>query len=352
MNKKIIAIAIATAMAAPAAMADLKVSGALGAALTFSDTDTTTAKTADDATASSREMGDNGLSKIVFDGTSGNAFARLGIDTRSIMGGKGAGAALNGRAFYAGYKLSGMSVSFGRMGAALAGLEGDKYNATFLEMRKTAAESCGDPKTESTVCNSFTASPVIQIAGKAGAIAYKVQLDVTDNTITSGGQGHFAASIKGKAGSVAYFAGYNNGTGEENAATAASAGANADGTYKGTAAVAGDEDNKDSNMKLGASMKFGKVKATLMYMANDNDGVDTTSTTVFADMGMGNGLSAGIAYGMKSSDAATDGDTFTRVAFTKSLNKGAKLFGGATIKGDDSAGTDATVFGIGMAVKF
>lgn len=343
MNKKIIAIAIATAMAAPVAMADIKVSGQVGAALTFSDSDSNKGT---DTDASSREMGDNGLSKIVFDGTSGNAFARVGIDTRQIMG--GGSTEIGGRAFYLGYKLSGMSISAGRMGAALAGLEGDKYNATFLELRKTAAEAC----TGATTCNSFTASPVLQIAGKAGALAYKVQLDVTDNTSSSNGQGHIAASIKGKAGSVAYFAGYNNGTGEENAATAASAGANADGTYKGTAAVAGDEDNKDSNMKLGASMKFGKVKATLMYMATDADGVDTTSTTVFADMGMGNGLSAGIAYGMKSSDAATDGDTFTRVAFTKSLNKGAKLFGGATIKGDDSAGTDATVFGIGMAVKF
>ena len=322
MNKKIIAIAIAAAMASPVAMADLKVSGALGAALTFSDSDTGAGT---DTTASSREMGDNGISKIQFDGTAGNAFARLGIDTRSIMGGANAGAKLNGRDFYAGYNLSGMSVSFGRMTAALAGLEGDKYNATFLEMRKTAGESCS----ESTTCNSFTASPVIQLAGKAGALAYKVQVDVTDNTDSSGGEGHFAASVKGKAGAVGYFAGYNNGKSTE-----------------GTPALS------DSNLKAGASMKFGNVNATLVYMAADASDVKTSSVTVLADMDMGNGLSAGIAYGMKSSDADTDGDTWTRVAFTKSLDKSAKLFGGATIKSDDSADTTGTVFGLGMAVSF
>ena len=334
MNKKIIAIAIASAMAAPVAMADMKVSGQLGAALTFSDKNTNAGTDA----ASSREFGDEGLTKVVFDGTAGNAFARMGIDTRSIANGKGAGALVNGRAFYAGYKLSGMSVSFGRMGAALAGLEGDKYNATFLQSRRTAAVAT----TNNTTTDSFTASMVIQLAGKAGGMAYKVQYDPADNTDTSGGEGHFAVSVKGKAGSVGYFAGYNNGHGTENAAQATVY--NGDGTVK-TAAVAATS-NSDSNMKVGASMGFGKVKATLMYMASDNDGTKNNATTILADMNMGNGMNAGIGYGTNKAK-----DTWTRVAMTKSLNKGAKIFGGATIK-DPKGSSAATVFGVGMAVKF
>ena len=316
MNKKIIAIAIATAMAAPVAMADIKVSGRVGAALTSSDKNTGAGS---DATKSSREAGDQGLSKITFDGTQGNAFARVGMDIRSIMGGKNAGATINGRDFYLGYKFGAMNVSYGRMPAAAAGLEGDKYNATFLQLRRTA----GVATTSNTINDSFTNSPVLMVAGKAGSVKYKVQYDPTDNTAMSTGEGHVAVSVKGKAGPVGLFASYNNGIGTE-------------GTPK----------NKDTNTKFGASMKFGSVKGTLVSYSADNDGVKDTAAAILADMSLGKGLSVGVGHGSNKAK-----NTWSRLAISKSINKGTKLFGGLTSK-KTNGGTTGQVIGLGMAVKF
>ena len=322
MNKKIIAIAIASAMAAPVAMADVKITGQLGAALVFSDKNagaTPTAGTAgkfDDAAKDYRGMQDSGLSKLDFKGTSGNAYAHIGMDIRNLM----AGQSLAGRDLYLGYKLGAGSVQAGRMPSALAGLEGDKYNATFLEMRRTAAVAT----TENTLTDSFTASPVLQYAAKMGGAAVKIQYDVAENSQGSAAEGYLAVSVKGKAGAVGYFAGYNNG--------------------KGTAENG--VSNSDSNMKVGASMKFGAVKATLVYMAADDDGTKDNATAILADMGMGEGMSVGVGYGTNKAK-----DTWTRLAMTKSLNKGAKVFAGMTIKDPDGS-TAGTTFGAGMAVKF
>ena len=315
MNKKIIAIAITTVMAAPVAMADMKISGQVGAAFTSSDKNVAAGT---DTTKASREMGDSGLSKLVFDGTSGNGYARVAMDVRNIMGGAPTG--IRGRDFYLGYKIGAGSLQLGRMPSAVAGIEGDKYNATFLQLRRTAAIAT----TSNTLTDSYTASPVIQYATKVAGASVKVQFDPNDNTGTSGAEGYLAASVKGNAGAVGYFAGYNNGAGTE-----------------GTPA------NKDSNLKFGVSMKFGAVKATVMQMNADNDGVKNNATTVFADMGLGNGLSAGAAYGTNKAKG-----TFTRVALTKSLNKGTAIFGGMTMKKATSAATSGTTFGVGMKVKF
>ena len=313
MNKKIIAIAIATVMAAPVAMADVKISGQLGASLTSSDKN---AGAGSDTTKASREMTDSGLSKLDFKGTSGDAYTHIGMDIRNLM----AGQTLAGRDLYLGYKFGASSVQFGRMPSAVAGLEGDKYNATFLQSRRTAAVAT----TSNTLTDSFTASPVIQYATKVAGNTVKVQYDPADNTGRSAAEGYLAVSVKGNAGAVGYFAGYNNGAGTE-----------------GTPA------NKDSNMKFGASMKFGAVKATGMYMMSDNDSVKDNAYLIMADMGLGNGLSVGAAYGANKAKG-----TFTRVAATKSLSKTNSIFGGLTMKKATSAATSSTVMGVGMKIKF
>ena len=311
MNKKIIAIAIATVMAAPVAMADLKISGQLGAALTQSDKN---AAAGTDTDKSSREFGDSGLSKLTFDGTSGDAYARIGMDVRSIFGGGG----IAGRDFYAGYKLASGSIQFGRMAAAAAGIEGDKYNATFLQARRTSAYA--------TTCNScndsFSGSPVIQYKTKVAGNTINLQYDPTDNTDSSTKSGYLAASIKGSAGAIGYFASYNN--------------AGTDGTTA----------NNDSNLKYGVSMKMGAVKATLAMTTADDDGTKDNAYLLMADMGLGNGLSVNAGYGANKAK-----DTWYRVALTKSINKGASLFGGLVTETPDG-GTAATVMGVGMKVKF
>ena len=325
MNKKIIAIAVAAAVSAPAAMADVKVGGQIGAAFisaskTFHTPTAGKASLGTDATKGYRTMQDNGLSKIEFSGSDGDAFFKIGMDIRGLM--EKAGPV--GRDMWLGYKFGASALTFGRMPAALAGIEGDKYNATFMELRRTAAVAT----THNDSTDTYFTNPIMQFATKAGGAAIKVQYDAMDNSTKSSTEGYYAVSVKGQAGAVGYFAGINNGSGADQATP----------------------NNDDSNLKAGVSMKFGAVKATVMTMTADNDGVEQAATTVMADMGLGNGLSMGVAYGVTTKGVNKD-DTFMRIAATKSLSKKTSLFGGYVAKTDDN-GEDTNAFGVGMKIKF
>ena len=333
MNKKIIAIAVAAAVSAPAAMADVKVGGQIGAAYISASKGflIPSSNAADkdggevDGTDAYRTMTDSGLSKLEFSGKDGNAFFKIGMDIRNIMG-KGAGTG-NGRDFNLGYKFGSTAVKFGRMPSALAGLEKDKYNATFLESRRTAAVAT----TNNDTTDTYNTNPIIEVTTKAGAVAIKAQYDAGDKTDATSGEGYYAIAVSGKAGPVGYFAGINNGLGSDAAGT------------------------DDSNMKLGASMKFGAVKATLMLMSSDTATAnsDKESTANMADMGLGNGLSVGVGYGVQTGTVNKD-DTWMRLALTKSLSKKTSLFGGYVTKHDESAATnkDTNALGVGMKIKF
>ena len=331
MNKKIIAIAIASAMAAPVAIADVKVGGQIGAAYISASkgflVPSSNLKDKDggevDGTDAYRTMTDSGLSKLEFSGKDGNAFFKIGMDIRNIMG-KGAGTG-NGRDFNLGYDFGSAAVKFGRMPSALAGLEGDKYNATFLESRRTAAIS----STNNDTTDTYNTNPIIELAMKAGGAAIKVQYDAGDKTDMTTGEGYYALAVKGKAGAFGYFAGVNNGLGGDAAG------------------------NKEQNIKAGASMKMGAVKATLMVMNSDDNSAKASSTAILADMGLGNGLSVGVGYGMQNS-GADNKDTWMRLALTKSLSKATSIFGGYVAKHDDDATTnkDTNALGAGMKIKF
>lgn len=313
MNKKIIAIAIATAMAAPVAMADVKVSGRVGGNLTFLDKNATKAG-AYDATKGAREFRDNGsASRMIFDGTSGKAYARIAYNDNN-------GKRDNQREIMAGYKLGGgTTVQFGRMPSAGKNIEKDPYITTFLESRNTYA-LVGTNKIYTS--NGFV-NGLLQYKGKVGANTVTVQYDPTDNFQT-GQSGQIALALSGKAGAVRYWASYNTGS------------ANNTGT-----------DAKETNAKVGASMKMGNMKMTLSVSdtqaTNKNK---TTATTVWVDFGLGNGLSANVGYGGNG-----DAGTWSRIAINKKLNKQTRVFGGAVIK-DPKNGTAYTTFGGGMIVKF
>ena len=340
MNKKIIAIAIATAMAAPVAMADIKITGQIGASLTSSDKNTAAGV---ETSKSSREMADYGLSKVTIDGTSGDAYARVGMDIRPIM----VAGSPAGRDFYLGYKFGATTVQAGRMASAAAGLEGDKYNATFLQQRRTSAVA-----TTCNACNdSFLANPVLQIKTKVGGATVNLQLDPGENN-SNAKTGYVGLSVKGKAGPLGYFASYNNGSGTKSHTAAVTGvtgvqgtGTTAD-TVNVTAVTEGSSTLKTVNTKFGASMKFGAAKATVYATNADNEGVKTSAAALLADMSFGSGLSGGIGYGQNK-----DKDTWTRLAVTKSLSKGAALFGGVTSK-KANGGTTNQVVGFGMKVKF
>lgn len=326
MNKKIIAIAIATAMAAPVAMADVKLSGRVGIDFTNKDTD----GSANDV----RDLKDNAASRFQFDGTSGNAYARIAYDARKDKN-------LGQRENYLGYKLGGgMSIQVGRMATAAKNAEKDPYITTFLETRGSIANSFTSNIYGS---NSFVDN-LVQFAFKAGSANVKIQYDPTEYSPkdgTKGNQsGHIAIGVSGKSGPVAWHASYNNGS--------------ADGDNR--AASYGSQ----SNIKLGGSMKFGTVKASLNYTSMDKDaataaeGNATDSIFVDANIGMGKGLSANIGLGVRSGDVTADDADYLRLAVTKKLAKGVKVYGGYTSTDYDAASTknDFSEMGVGMIVKF
>jgi hypothetical protein len=318
MNKKLIAIAIATVMAAPVAMADIKISGRVGGHLVSTDTD--------GAADANVGFDDNGQTRLQFDGTMGNAYARIALDRRLSKNNTDSPYTDQNRDNYLGYKFGGgMSAQFGRMPTAGKNIEKDPYIATFLQIRKTVAESA----TASNYGSSSFVDHVAQLKMKAGAANVTVQYDVGSKSTYSPNEGHLAIAVTGKGGPVNYWFAYNNGS--------------ADGPGGSTPG------NDDSNIKFGGSMKFGAIKASLNFTSSDNDGTESDSILLMADMGLGGGLSANFSYATR--DAAEDA-TWMRLAVAKKLNKGVMVYAGYTTTDYDGATADFTKIGAGMTVKF
>lgn len=333
MNKKIIAIAIASALTAPAAMADIKISGSFYGEVVNRSDDANVANTNSEAFSdgtvtpaapgeATTAFEDGGKNALNFTATSGNVYGKMGLDVGPGAGQTAGGAGtLKYRDFFIGYKFGDASVQFGTMSGAVKNLEKDPYIATFLQSRGTYAEA----RTSGAYGSSSYISNVVQYKGKVGAGTLIAQYDPTADVNSSTNEGHMGVSYAAKAGGVGYFVGYNNGTG-----------ADVDGVDQ-------------TNMKLGASMKFGTIKAGLTYTAADNDGTKWSSIALTADMALGNGLSANVGYGQSTGDA-NEGVSY-RVAVNKSLAKNANLYAGIGSSTPDG-GDAATVVGLGMGIKF
>ena len=330
MNKKIIAIAIAAAMSAPV-MADVTVSGALGGDLTSNNKAYGSAKSVDDTAKSSITFNDNGMSQVNFNVTEGDSYAKLGLNVGGAANTTDSNDDTNTgspvyRDFFIGHNLGGgMKFQFGTMSGALKNMEKDPYIATFLQLRGTN----GLTQTDKQFGSASFVSDLLQLTMKAGSANIKIQYDATDNDFGSSSQGHTAVGVNGKAGAVAYFAGFSNGTSGEKDADSA------------------------SNVKIGASMKFGAVKATLMVTTSDTGATDGAAqgTVIMADMGLGNGMSVNAGYGQVDHDLDTKDGTWVRLAVAKKLSKKATVYGGYTSSETDD--NDAvTRIGAGMTVKF
>lgn len=327
MNKKIIAIAIASALAAPVAMADVKVSGRVGAHFaSISDEGVLNTADADDAKLhgfnaveagdvvgeAATTLGDQGHTRLQFDATSGKAFARLAYDARLDKD-------LAPREAYLGYKFGAGSVQVGRMAGALKNLEKDPYIATFLEVRGTSGAGGG-----AYGSNSFV-DHLVQYSTKISGLAVKVQYDAGDNASVTDNEGHMAVSVMGKAGGVKWWAGMN--TADD------------------------DEQNNDSgNVKVGASMKFGAVKGTVQFEDTTINASDLTRILIMADMGLGQGASVNAALGNLTSDDIGD-STWVRLAYAKKLNKGTTVYAGYT-SSDFDGDISYSIIGAGMTIKF
>ena len=373
MNKKIIAIAIATAMAAPVAMADIKVSGQMAGALVNSKVDT-----ADDNGNSDTRLSDSrriiseaGASKLQFDMTAGEiGYARGALQLTNGF----EGASPTTRDIYFGIKGGWGEFQLGRMVGVAKNAEKDPYIATFLQVRGTSAAMA-----TAYGSNGFVDS-LVQYSNKFGGVELTVQMDPTDkaahasngsaSTLTDGetykqadGEGYIGIAVKGNAGPVALWATMNS--------------------YKNfqedtTTTPDSQKSVTNSNTKIGASMKFGTVKVTAQAESNKYGSDDVsgglaayTGGTVnrqmlMADMGLGNGMSVNLALGNSSAvDGRTGKGTFSRIAFTKQLDKGVSVFAGYTVDDVknrtsaaaapvdvDGTGSKTTQLGLGLKVKF
>ena len=318
MNKKIIALAVAASMAAPVAMAEISVSGRMGGELVDTDTG-----------AGNLSMGDTGMARFYIDGKMGNAFAKMGY--KSGFAGD-LGSPMDLREQYLGYDFGSYSVKGGRVQGVMYTLEGDVYKGTFLQMSEGRSSY-----------NDGFINYSIQFETKVGGGKLRVNYNPTDKMVmdadgnpyttattrTNMGS-NMGVSWKGKIGGVGVFAGYNNGTDNETAGAVS-----------------------QSSMKIGASMKFGAVKGTLMLSSTDT-GVATTdedSVLVMADMGLGNGLSVNLGLGTSEAGPSAGDTTQTRLAITKQISKGVKVFGGMTTT-ETEGSADVTKTGAGMEISF
>ena len=351
MNKKIIAIAIASAMAAPVAMADIKISGRFAGHFTSDSKEVGSSAT--DKTKAATTFGESGASRLVFDGTSGKAYARIGYV---------AGAASNGtfksRDHYLGYKFGFGKVTIGRIGNVGKNVEKDPLITTFLQLRKTHAEAT----TNSAYGSSGFVNDVVEVAAKVGGAKVKFQYNPQDNTNRGSTVGHAGLSIVGKAGPVGYFLSTNNGDGTKKstaavaAVTAVTAAQGVSGTSDDTAAVAAvtaadakTTTVKQTNNKIGASMKFGAAKVTLMNTTADTEGTKKDATVLMANIGLGNGLAVNVGASSGKNDGVKN--TWTRLAISKKVNKGFLVYGGVTSSKADGGDTK-TRAGVGAIVKF
>jgi hypothetical protein len=344
MNKKLIAIAVASVMAAPVAMADIKISGRVAQDFTITDTD--------GATNDKRGISDSGHTRLQFDGTAGNAYARIALDERLGRGDhthdvdvtsgatdeestKTSTDDKTKRDSYVGYKFGGgTSVQVGRMGGVAKNIEKDPYIATFLETRSTVANSYTNARFGSS---SFVDS-VAQVKMKAGAATIAVQFGPAE--YANDNNGHIGVAVTGKGGPVSYWASYNNGSADGDSSAA---------TYP-----------SQSNIKIGGKMKFGMATVGLNYTSMDKDGTvgtagnATDSIAVDGNFDLGNGMSANVGVAVRSGDVAADDAEFIRLAVMKKLNKSASIYGGYTTTDYDatSSSADTSEVGVGMLVKF
>jgi len=319
MNKKILSLAVAAAVAAPmAAQADVSVNGAVSRDM-YSD-----------STKTGLVGGDSGTSKLDINVKSGDAFAKVAFDIRTAAmpstvtytptstatSASFANYAMPAREQYAGVKVGGVNVSIGRMANAYnGGVKVDTMTANFLEARAMAG---GVAKVPSFV------SGLLGFSGKAGDISYAIQYgpayhDMSlDAGATTAATNPLAANVVFKAGPATVGVGYWGDTGG------------------------------DSTVGVSAKMKFGDIALGVSYenaaVAWISSGTTTGSTNneIFADvsMPMGSGT-IGLGLGTNT-DAST---TFSRVSYQMKMGDAKLTVGGRSADGD-------TRVGAGLAVSF
>jgi len=299
MNKKVIAMAVAAALSAPLAAqaADVKISGRVAADLVSS--------------AGGTEFNDFGQGRLQFDATDDSGwYARYGQDIRL---GRSPLTLAEDREQMVGVKVGGGSLQFGRMGGIVKNIEKDAFIATFLELRNAAV--AGGQYGSASFENNL-----IQYKMKAGAMDVGVEYILPDSATD---QGHYGLALTGKAGSMSYYLGMNNG----NAATATTGGVT----------------------KAGIKMPLGGMNLTVGYDAVD-DAASTSKAHVGVDMKVGGGL-LDVTFADKGADNT---NSFYRVAYMSKVSDNVSWHAGVTQNGSAAALSAANdqIIGAGVIVKF
>ena len=293
MNKKVLAAAIAAAMVAPVAQADLKISGRVAMELV-----------SEDGNINARDYGNQ---RLQLDWADESGFmGRVALDMRQTKFESSTGGS-ELRDYYTGYKGGFGTLMAGRLAGAGKNIEGDKYVGTFLELRNAFVK--GGSYGSSSFINNM-----IEYNNKFGDSVVKLQYNPTDN---GGAKGDLGASIKAKLAGAGVFAAYNN-QGDTN-------------TY----------------WKVGGNMKFGEFNTRLVY-ENDDGQAEAASWVLGADMGFGNGWTGTVDYSDKG-ELRTE--SAYRVGVYKKFSKKAHMWAGYTQNGTSSTTTAAfAAYGVGFRV--
>lgn len=312
MNKKILSLAVAAAVAAPmAAQADVKISGAVARDIYSSD--------------GTLVGGDSGTSKLVIDGSNDTGFARMAWDIRQAYGAaatttttiKGAktkpGWGMAQREQEAGLKIGGGAIVVGRQASAYAkAVTIDSMNATFLEARKR-------PGGTSKVA-SFN-SGMLGYRAKFGGVGINVQYGPAYSDMSGGvAKNPILVGVKAKLGPVDLGVGYQGDT-------------------------AG---NPTTGVR--AKMKFGNFGVGVSIESADGNytgggsAAGSADSLVFIDgrFGFGGGMSVGAGIGSNT----TASTTFYRVDFTMKMGDKSRLYVGLS----DSSVANNQRAGLGIRV--
>lgn len=293
MNKKVIAMAVTAALAAPLAAqaSDLTVSGRVGGDLTNS--------------TSGNGFSDSGQSRVQFDAKDASGwYARIAFDMRQDH-------YAERRDSFIGTSVGGGKLQFGRMANTGANLEKDAFIATFLQLRGGAVD------TGKYGSGSFIDANINYTTNLGGA---KLGVDyILDDVVAHGADtGHYGLALSGKAGSMYYYLGMNNG----------------DGSAATTGGVT----------KAGIKMPLGGMNLAVGYDSVD-DAAKTAKMHLGVDMKMGGGM-LDVTFADKGKDNT---NSFYRIAFMKKASDSVEWHAGLSQNG--FASNDQAI-GAGVTVKF
>ena len=289
MNKKIIAIAIATAMAAPAAMAEVSVSGLAKWGLVGGDTNA----------KNQIISGDTG-SRFIVKGSQktsgGKAFAVVDVNLSTNDANALPGSTRGGS--FVGLSGSFGTITGGNQPSALKGAVG-KHDLF--------ADSPSDQNNVG-VYNEQHKGNGIKYATKMGGAKVSLSYNLESDAATT----YTTAAVDVKAGPALITLGVHSGSSTHAIKSTSYLGASMKFgaakvivQYQDEKAKNGD---KDTVVGLGASMKAGPGVVKFKYMINDKKvgTADKTQTSLGYDMGLGKGVGLGFHYTMVDNQTAKD----------------------------------------------